>query len=78
MLPAKIIERARKGAPEMPEKPRSVSLTLPAGADAVHIHCTVNLKKLAEMRRGLPRPRVARSGEVGIMESVRRMRDGEE
>ncbi len=54
----------------MPEKPRSVSLTLPAGADAVHIHCTGNPKKRAEMRRGLPRPRVARAGEVGIMESA--------
>jgi len=77
-LPAKIIERARKGAPEMPGKARSVSLTLPAGADAVHIHCTVNLKEFAEMRRSLPRPRVTRAGEVGVMESVRRMRDGEE
>jgi len=35
-------------------------------------------KKPAEIRRSLPRPRVARAGEVRVMETVRRMRDGEQ
>jgi hypothetical protein len=35
-------------------------------------------KKPAEIRRSLPLPRVARAGEVGVMETVRRVRDGEQ